>query len=85
MQEPPPGGVTIRNPAKSWDGNTMSFSFTAAKGFFGTTIRGLLRVEPDRVIMDAELPALVRSVVGEDRIRDTVARELGRLLGGRRA
>ncbi len=49
----------------------MSFSFTAAKGFFGTTIRGVLRVETRSVIMDAELPALVRSVVGEDRIRDT--------------
>lgn len=84
MEQQPPGGVTIRDPAKSWDGNTMRFSFTAAKGFFGTTIRGLLRVEDDRVVMDAELPALVRSVVGEDRIRDTISRELGRLLGGPR-
>ncbi len=85
MQQQPPGGVTIKNPAKSWDGNTMSFSFTAAKGFFGTTIRGLLRVEENRVIMDTELPAMVRGVVGEDRIREAISRELGRLLGGRRA
>jgi hypothetical protein len=85
MEQQPPGGVTIKDPAKSWDGNTMNFSFTAAKGFFGTTIRGLLRVEHDLVIMDAELPALVRSVVGEDRIRDVISRELGRVLAGRRA
>ena len=85
MQQAPPGGVTIKNPAKSWDGNTMDFSFTAAKGFFGTTIRGQVRVEDDRVIMDTELPALVRNLIGEDRIRDTISRELGRLLGGPRA
>lgn len=85
MQQQPPGGVQIKDPAKSWDGNTMSFSFTAAKGFFGTTIRGRLQVEDDRVIMDTELPPLVRSVVGEDRIREVISRELGRLLGAPRA
>jgi len=81
MERQPPGGVTIKNPTKRWDGNTMHFSFTAAKGFFGTTIRGLLRVEDDRVVMDSELPGLVRSVVGEDRIREVISRELVRLLG----
>jgi len=38
-------------------------------------------VEDDRVVMDSELPGLVRSVVGEDRIREVISRELGRLLG----
>ncbi len=81
MQQQPPGGVTIKNPAKRWDGNTMHFSFTASKGFFGTTIRGQLHVEDNRVVMDSDLPALVRSVVGEDRIREVISRELGRVLG----
>jgi hypothetical protein len=85
MQQQPPGGITIKNPQKQWDGNAMRFSFTAAKGFFGTTIEGVLRVEDDRVIMESELPGLVRTLVGEDRIRDTIARELGRLLDKRRA
>jgi hypothetical protein len=80
MERQPPGGVTIRNPQKSWSGNTMEFSFTAAKGLFGTSISGRMQVEDDRVVVDSELPALVRSFVGEDRIRDVISRELGRLL-----
>ncbi|HSK10246.1 MAG TPA: polyhydroxyalkanoic acid system family protein [Vicinamibacterales bacterium] len=80
MQRQPPGGITIKNPRKDWDGNTMNFSFTAAKGLFGTSINGLVRVEDDRVVMDTELPALVRGFVGEDRIRNAISQELGRLL-----
>jgi hypothetical protein len=85
MRRQQPGGITITNPEKRWDGNTMDFSFTAAKGLFGASIRGLLRVEDDHVIMEVDLPPLVRSFVGEDRIRDAVSRELGRLLDGRTA
>jgi hypothetical protein len=85
MRREPPGGVTIRNARKDWDGNRMSFSFAAGKGFFGTTIQGVMEVLADRVIVNSELPALLKGVVGEDRIRDTIARELGRLLGSARA
>jgi hypothetical protein len=85
MRRQPPGGITIKDPEKRWDGNTMAFSFTAAKGLFGTSIRGLLRVEDDRVVMETDLPPLVRGFVGEDRIRDAISRELGRLLDGPRA
>jgi len=80
MQRRPPGGVAIRNPEKAWNGNTMDFSFTAAKGLFGTSISGRMRVEDDRVVVDSELPVLVRSFVGEDRIKETISRELARLL-----
>ena len=80
MQRQPPGGVTVKNPRKDWVGHTMNFSFTAAKGLFGTMISGLMHVHDDRVVVESELPALVRSFVGEDRIRATISRELGRIL-----
>ena len=80
MRRQPPGGVTITDARKDWDGNQMTFSFAAAKGFFGTTIRGVMEVLADRVVVRSELPPLVRGVVGEQRIRDVIARELGRVL-----
>jgi hypothetical protein len=81
MRREPPGGVTIKHARKDWDGNRMSFSVAAAKGFFGATIQGVMEVMADRVVVNSDLPALLQGVVGEDRIRDTIARELGRLLG----
>jgi hypothetical protein len=81
MLRQPPGGVTIKDARKEWDGNRMSFSFAAGKGFFSTTIRGVMEVTKDRVLLTSELPALVRGVVGEHRIREVIARELARILG----
>jgi hypothetical protein len=83
MQREPPAGITVKNPEKSWSGNVMDFSFTAAKGLFGISIAGRMVVEDDRVVVDSELPALVRSFVGEDRIKDALSRELARLLSAR--
>jgi hypothetical protein len=80
MRQRPPGGVTVKDPQKSWVGHTMNFSFTAAKGMFGTAIRGLMHVHEDRVVVESELPALVKSFVGEGRIKDVISRELGRIL-----
>src|SRR5450759_4605036 len=48
LVQEPPGGVTIKDAKKDWDGNRMNFSFTAAKGFFGTSVRGLMEVMDDQ-------------------------------------
>jgi Putative polyhydroxyalkanoic acid system protein (PHA_gran_rgn) len=85
MQRQPPGGVTIKNARKDWDGNRMNFSFAAGKGLFSTTISGVMEVMADRVVLTSKVPALVRGVVGEDRIREVIERELARILSnGRR-
>jgi hypothetical protein len=83
MRRQPPGGVTIKDARKDWDGNRMNFSFAAAKGLFSTTIRGVMQVEKDRVVVTSEIPALVKGVLGEERIREVIARELGRILDGK--
>lgn len=80
LVQAPPGGVTIKDEKREWDGNRMSFSFTAAKGFFGTSVHGLMEVTDDRVVVEAELPVLVRALLGEDRIQQAIAGELGNVL-----
>jgi hypothetical protein len=76
----PPGGATIKEPRKEWDGNRLTFSFAIARGFFGTTLTGTMEVGDDRVVVDSDLPALVTSFVGEERIRQVIADHLGNVL-----
>lgn len=81
LAEQPPGGVTISDAVKEWDGNRMTFSFTAAKGGFGTSIRGQLEVTDDRVVVDADLPVFLKAVLGEARIQQAIAGGLANVLG----
>lgn len=77
----PPGGAEITNIVKDWDGNRMRFSFKASKSGFGTTIGGTLEVTDDRVTVDADLPPLVKAVLGEARVQQTVLGGLKDVLG----
>jgi Putative polyhydroxyalkanoic acid system protein (PHA_gran_rgn) len=78
----PPGGVTIKDVRKDWDGSRMAFSFTAAKGVFGTSIRGLLEVGEGDVVVESDLPLLVKAVLGEERIQQVISNEIGNVLKG---
>ena len=76
----PPGGATIKEVRKHWQGERMTFSFAASRGFFGATFSGTMDVTDDRVVVDAELPAIVKSFVGEERVRQAIAEHLGQVL-----
>jgi hypothetical protein len=76
MCRPFPGGITIKEPFKSWSDEAMHFSFKARKGFIGATISGVIRVNDDSVIMDSDLPGLVAAFVSEDTIRDVINKQL---------
>jgi hypothetical protein len=75
-----PGDVEVTNARTAWNGNGMQFSFFVGKGRFGTDISGDVVVSEARVVLRSDLPVLARAFIGEDRIRDTIARELGRVL-----
>ena len=74
-----PSGVTVKEPSKSWSENGMRFSFKAKKGFIGTTISGVIRVNDDSVVMDSDLPGLVTMFVSEDKIRNVINEQLDSL------
>jgi hypothetical protein len=76
----PPGGAKIKDVRKRWDGQLMTFSFAVSRGFFGATFSGTMDVTDDRVVVEAELPALVKSLVGEDRVKQVIADHLGQVL-----
>jgi hypothetical protein len=79
MRRQPPGGVTVKEAARSWSDNTMSFSFVAKKGFFGVTISGVIHVNDNQVSMDIDLPGLVTTFVSEDKIRGVINEQLDSL------
>jgi hypothetical protein len=76
MQGQFPGDVAIKEACKSWSDNAMRFSFKAKKGFIGTTISGVIRVNEDSVVMDSDLPGLVTAFVSEDQIRNVINEQL---------
>lgn len=76
VHRPFPGGITIKEPFKSWSDEAMHFSFKARKGFIGATISGVIRVNDDSVIMDSDLPGLVTAFVSEETIRDVINKQL---------
>jgi len=74
-----PAGVTIKEPSKSWSDNVMSFSFKAKKGFVGTLISGVIRVNDHSVVIDSDLPGLVTTFVSEDKIWGAINEQLDSL------
>lgn len=74
-----PGGVEVKEPTKSWSGNTMDFSFKVKKGFISTKIEGNIQVEDGKIIMDSELPGLVRTFVSEEKVSDVISKQIDSL------
>lgn len=74
-----PGGVVVKEPTKSWSGNTMDFSFKLKKGLLGTKLAGKIQVEDGKIILDSELPGLIRTLVSEDKISDVIGQQIDTL------
>ena len=68
----PTGPVRITDSKKSWDGNTMNFSFRAKMGLFSSSVRGTVLVTEKDVTIDVELPGIVKNLVPEEKIRATL-------------
>ena len=79
MKQSFPGSVRINEPKKSWNGDTMKFSFNARKGFFSSTIEGVINVNDTQVVLISELPGIVKTLVKEDKIKEIINEQLDKL------
>jgi hypothetical protein len=75
------GSVELVERKKGWNGPLMDFSLTARFGFISLPISGNVVVDDVNVTVLCELPALVRTFVGEDKIRASVERKVRGMLG----
>jgi hypothetical protein len=74
-----PGGVVVKEPTKSWSGNQMDFSFKVKKGFISTRIEGSVQVEDGKIILDSDMPGLVKTFVSEEKVADVISRQIDML------
>ena len=74
------GSVSLTDQKKTWDGPLMDFSLVARVGFIALPISGMVTVDDTNVTVDAELPSLVKTFVGEDKIRNGVERKVRAML-----
>ena len=72
--------VELADQTKRWTGPVMAFSFVAKYGFISLPLNGTVTVDDVNVTIDCDLPPLVKNFVGEDKLRDSVEKHVGRLL-----
>jgi len=77
---PWPAGVEVKDIVRNWTGDRLDFAFVAARGFFSLPIRGWLDVADAEVVLDAAVPPILATFVGEDRIRVVLEDELTKVL-----
>lgn len=74
-------GVEVRNLQRSWNGNTMTFSFTGKMGPFTAPISGAVQVSDNELILDVDL-GIVANFIPEDKIRRDIEAGARKLLAG---
>ena len=74
------GAVELADRRKDWNGPLMDFSLTARVGFISLPISGNVVIDEVNVTVHCELPALVKTFVGEEEIRASVERKVRGML-----
>ena len=75
------GAVELVERKKGWKGPLMDFSLIARLGFISLPIAGIVVIDEVNVTIHCELPTLVKTFVGEDKIRAGVERKVRGMLG----
>lgn len=75
-------GVEAADPKKSWDGDTMSFSFTGKVGFISVPLAGTAAVDATDVTVTMDLPPMVKNFVGEEKVRSVIEQRLREVYRG---
>ena len=74
------GIVQITDIQKSWNGDTMSFSFNAGVAFFNTRIEGTAAVTAKEVTIDVVIPEAFRRFIQEDKLKTGIESRVRGLL-----
>jgi hypothetical protein len=72
--------VEIVDQQKEWEGNVMNFSFTGKMGFITVPLHGTITVDDVNILVDCELPALVKNFIGDARVSASIEKKIQLLL-----
>lgn len=76
--------IQIVDQRKVWEGSLMIFSFTGKLGFITVPLAGTIGVDDTHVTVDFELPGMLKTFVGEDKVRTIVDENLRKMVAGQR-
>ena len=72
--------IEIVDQKKVWQDSVMVFSFTGKLGFISVPLAGSIDVDDVNVTVDAELPAMLKTFVGEEKVRTIVDENVRRMV-----
>lgn len=72
--------VQIVDKKTSWNASTMQFSFTGKVGFISVPLAGTIDVNDANVVVNMDLPPMVKNFIGEDKIHRIVETNVRELL-----
>jgi hypothetical protein len=73
-------GLVIADERREWNNSTMSFSCVGKVGFISLPLSGSMYVFERVLAVEIELPAAVKLLIGEEKVRAGLAEELSALL-----
>ena len=75
-----PAGVKLRHPHAAWNENRLEFRFRLERGFLGGEFHGEITVQEHQLQLRCQLPTMLGLLVGEDKAKTFVTRNLNELL-----
>ncbi|MES1257592.1 MAG: hypothetical protein ABUS51_04145 [Acidobacteriota bacterium] len=75
------GSVQLVDPKKQWVDSTMSFSLTGRMGFISVPLAGTVAVDDVNVVVECELPPMIRNFVGETKVRSGIEQKMKEIVG----
>ena len=75
-----PGGISVSNISKKWQGDRMPFSFNVAKSFFSTNISGEVLISASKVVLDVNIPKMVSAFVDEGQLKTIIQKKMDDIL-----
>ncbi len=74
------GSVELTDRKKDWNGPKMDFSLMARLGFIALPVAGVVFVDEVTITVECDLPPLVRTFVGEEKIQAGVEKKVRGML-----
>jgi hypothetical protein len=77
---PIPGGVSVSDIVKRWNGDELEFSFRISKGFLGAPIKGRLSVTATHAALDLDVPPILFNFINEEMIHNVLQQKMAETL-----
>jgi hypothetical protein len=71
-----PGNFKITELLKSWSDNEMQYSLCLKQGSIERRIKGILRLKDDMIIINFELPEVVKNFIKEEKLESLIKMHL---------